>query len=186
MAVIRTKINSQSEEYKTNHANMTSLVEEMEVAFAQLAKGGSESSRQRHVSRGKLLPRDRVDHLLDPGSPFLELSQFAAFGMYDDESPCASIVTGIGRVSGQECMIVANDATVKGGTYYPMSVKKHLRAQAIAEENCLPCIYLVDSGGANLPHQDEIFADGRHFGRIFYNQANMSSKGIPQIASVMG
>ncbi|HJP52088.1 MAG TPA: carboxyl transferase domain-containing protein [Pseudomonadales bacterium] len=147
---------------------------------------GNESSRQRHVDRGKLLPRDRVNQLLDPGSPFLEFSQFAAYEMYDDESPCASIITGIGRISGSECVIVVNDATVKGRTYYPVSVKKHQRAQVIAEQNHLACVYLVDSGGANPPHQDEMFADGQHFGRIFFNQANMSSKGISQLAAVMG
>lgn len=165
---------------------MAGLVKDMREKFSTLERGGNEASRQRHEGRGKLLTRDRVSTLLDPGSPFLELSQFAAYGMYNNEAPCASIVTGIGRVSGQECMVIANDATVKGGTYYPLTVKKHLRAQAIAEQNNLPCLYLVDSGGANLPHQDEIFADRNHFGRIFFNQANMSAKGIPQIAVVMG
>ncbi len=148
--------------------------------------GGGKASRDRHVSRGKLLPRDRVQALLDPGSPFLEIGQLAANGMYGDEVPSAGIITGIGRVSGRECMIVANDATVKGGTYYPMTVKKHLRAQEIAAQNRLPCVYLVDSGGANLPNQDEVFPDRDHFGRIFYNQANMSAAGIAQIAVVMG
>lgn len=186
MSVIQSKVSTHTEEYKSNFQAMSQLAREMREKFDAVKPGGSESSRKRHVDRGKLLTRDRVEQLLDPGSPFLELSQFAALGMYDNEAPCAGIVTGIGRVSGQECMIIANDATVKGGTYYPITVKKHLRAQAIAEQCHLPCIYLVDSGGANLPHQDEIFADRFHFGRIFYNQANMSAKGIPQIAAVMG
>src|SRR5690606_11414645 len=142
--------------------------------------GGPEKARTKHVARGKLLPRDRVDQLLDPGSPFLELSALAANGLYDDQAPAAGIIPGIGRVSGRECVIVANDATVKGGTYYPMTVKKHLRAQEIALHNNLPCIYLVDSGGAFLPKQDEVFPDREHFGRIFYNQATMSARGIPQ------
>lgn len=148
--------------------------------------GGGEKARDRHVSRGKILPRERVSRLLDPGSPFLEVGMFAAHGLYDGASPAAGVVAGIGRVSGRECMIVCNDATIKGGTYFPMTVKKHLRAQEIAEANRLPCIYLVDSGGANLPNQDEVFPDRDHFGRIFFNQANMSAKGIPQIAVVMG
>lgn len=162
------------------------LVAELNTKLATAALGGSEQSRQRHVSRGKLLPRDRVDRLLDPGSPFLELAPLAADGMYDDECPGAGIITGIGRVSGRECVIVANDATVKGGTYYPVTVKKHLRAQEVALGNRLPCIYLVDSGGAFLPRQDEVFPDREHFGRIFYNQATMSAAGIPQIAAVLG
>ena len=153
---------------------------------AEAAKGGSEKHRERHVSRGKLLPRDRVERLLDPGSPFLEIGQLAACDMYDGEVPGAGIIAGIGRVSGRQVMIVCNDATVKGGTYYPLTVKKHLRAQEIAEQNRLPCVYLVDSGGANLPHQAEVFPDRDHFGRIFFNQAQMSSKGIAQIACVMG
>jgi 3-methylcrotonyl-CoA carboxylase beta subunit len=153
---------------------------------AETALGGGEAARAKHVARGKLLPRDRVEMLLDPGAPFLELSPLAAWGMYDDESPGAGIITGVGRVSGRECVIVCNDPTVKGGTYYPVSIKKHLRAQRVAEENRLPCIYLVDSGGAHLPSQDEVFPDEQHFGRIFYNQANMSAAGIPQIAVVMG
>ncbi|MCB1645945.1 MAG: methylcrotonoyl-CoA carboxylase [Pseudomonadales bacterium] len=186
MSVIKSKINPYSEEFRHNQTHMNRLVSEMRSRFAELSLGGNETARERHTARGKLLPRDRLDQLLDPGSPFLELSQFAAWDMYDDEAPCASIITGIGRVSGLECMIIVNDATVKGGTYYPMTVKKHLRAQAIAEQCHLPCIYLVDSGGANLPHQDEIFADRFHFGRIFYNQANMSAKGIPQLAAVLG
>lgn len=152
----------------------------------KISKGGGDKARERHLSRGKLLARDRIEALLDPGSPFLEFSQFAAYEVYDEPVPAAGIVTGIGRVAGRECVIVANDATVKGGTYYPLTVKKHLRAQEIAAENHLPCIYLVDSGGANLPNQDEVFPDRDHFGRIFYNQANMSAAGIAQIAVVMG
>ncbi len=165
---------------------MLELVAELREKTARAVQGGSESSRQRHQSRGKLLARDRVDLLLDPGAPFLELSALAANGMYGDSVPSASMVTGIGRVSGQECLIVANDATVKGGTYYPMTVKKHVRAQEIARENNLPCIYLVDSGGAFLPLQEDVFPDKDHFGRMFYNQANMSAQGIPQVACVMG
>lgn len=162
------------------------LVAELQSKLAVAALGGNERARERHVSRGKLLPRERVDRLLDPGGPFLELSPLAATGMYGDESPGAGIITGIGRVSGRECVIVANDATVKGGTYYPMTVKKHLRAQEVALHNRLPCIYLVDSGGAFLPRQDEVFPDREHFGRIFYNQATMSAKAIPQVAAVLG
>jgi 3-methylcrotonyl-CoA carboxylase beta subunit len=162
------------------------LVKELNAKLAAAALGGSERARERHVARGKLLPRDRVDRLLDPGSPFLELAPLAAGGMYDDECPGAGIIAGIGRVSGRECVIVANDATVKGGTYYPITVKKHLRAQEVALQNRLPCIYLVDSGGAFLPRQDEVFPDREHFGRIFYNQATMSAKGIPQVAAVLG
>ncbi|BCI82910.1 carboxyl transferase domain-containing protein [Mycobacterium sp. SMC-18] len=162
------------------------LVAELKGKLATAALGGSERSRERHVGRGKLLPRDRVNGLLDPGSPFLEIAPLAAGGMYDDECPGAGMIAGIGRVSGRECMIVANDATVKGGTYYPITVKKHLRAQEIASQNQLPCIYLVDSGGAFLPRQDEVFPDREHFGRIFFNQANMSARGIPQIAAVLG
>ena len=162
------------------------LVAELRDKLAAAALGGPPRARERHVARGKLLPRERVDELLDPGSPLLELSPLAADGMYDDECPGASLITGIGRVSGRECVIVANDATVKGGTYYPVSVKKHLRAQEVAGQNSLPCIYLVDSGGAFLPRQDEVFPDRDHFGRIFYNQATLSAKGIPQIAAVLG
>lgn len=162
------------------------LVEQLRTKLATAALGGPERARERHVGRGKLLPRDRVDGLLDPGSPFLEVAALAADGMYDDECPGAGMITGIGRVSGRECMIVANDATVKGGTYYPITVKKHLRAQEIAGQNRLPCIYLVDSGGAFLPRQDEVFPDREHFGRIFYNQANLSAQGIAQIAAVLG
>ncbi len=165
---------------------MTTLVEELHARMAIAALGGDERSRKRHVERGKLLPRERVERLVDPGSPFLELSPLAAFGMYDGAIHAAGLITGIGRISGRECVIVCNDATIKGGTYYPMTVKKHLRAQEIARENRLPCVYLVDSGGANLPNQAEIFPDREHFGRIFFNQANMSAAGIPQIASVMG
>src|ERR1700691_1247116 len=162
------------------------LVSQLRDRLAVAALGGPERARARHVDRGKLLPRDRVDGLLDPGSPLLEVAPLAADGMYDDECPGAGIITGIGRISGRECMIVANDATVKGGTYYPITVKKHLRAQEIAGQNRLPCIYLVDSGGAFLPRQDEVFPDRDHFGRIFYNQARLSSEGIAQIAAVLG
>src|SRR6476619_7328405 len=162
------------------------LVDQLRAKLATAALGGPECARERHVSRGKLLPRDRVDGLLDPGSPFLELAPLAADGMYDDDCPGAGMIAGIGRVSSRECMIVANDATVKGGTYYPITVKKHLRAQEIAGQNRLPCIYLVDSGGAFLPRQDEVFPDREHFGRIFYNQAKLSADGIPQIAAVLG
>ncbi len=165
---------------------MRELVEELRDRLTVVRRGGSEAARERHLGRGKLLARDRVDRLLDPGSPFLELSPLAATGMYDDAVPSAGIVTGIGRVSGRECVVVANDATVKGGTYYPMTVKKHLRAQEVARANRLPCLYLVDSGGAYLPMQDEVFPDREHFGRIFFNQANLSAQGIPQVAAVMG
>ena len=165
---------------------MRELVEELRTTLATVREGGGEASRQRHVARGKLLPRDRVDHLLDPGSPFLEIAPLAAYEMYAGEVPSAGIVTGIGRVNGRDCVIVANDATVKGGTYYPLTVKKHLRAQTIAQQNNLPCIYLVDSGGAFLPMQDEVFPDREHFGRIFFNQAQMSAQQIPQVAAVMG
>ena len=165
---------------------MRELVDELRERLARVREGGSPTARDRHTARGKLLVRDRVDRLLDPGSPFLELSPLAAYGMYDDAVPAAGIVTGIGRVSGRECVVVANDATVKGGTYYPITVKKHLRAQQVAADNHLPCVYLVDSGGAFLPMQDEVFPDREHFGRIFYNQATLSARGIPQIAAVMG
>jgi len=172
---------------RTSHRDQhLTLVTELKSKLAAAALGGSPRSRERHVGRGKLLPRDRVDGLLDPGSPFLELSPLAADGMYDDECPGAGMIAGIGRISGRECMVVANDATVKGGTYYPITVKKHLRAQEIAADNALPCIYLVDSGGAFLPRQDEVFPDREHFGRIFFNQANLSARGIPQIAAVLG
>ncbi|QQX89423.1 methylcrotonoyl-CoA carboxylase (plasmid) [Cupriavidus necator] len=186
MPIIETKLNARSESFKANAESMQALVADLEARIAKLAEGGGEDARDKHLSRGKLLPRERVQQLLDPGTPFLELSQLAAYDMYDNAAPGAGIITGIGRVAGQECVIVCNDATVKGGTYYPMTVKKHVRAQEIAEENNLPCIYLVDSGGANLPNQDDVFPDRDHFGRIFYNQANLSKQGIPQIAVVMG
>ena len=171
---------------KGNAAAFAELLAELRARRAAAALGGTASSRQRHVERGKLLPRDRVDGLLDPDTPLLELSPLAAHDMYDDESPAAGLITGIGQISGRRCIIVANDATVKGGTYYPVTVKKHLRAQEIALENRLPCVYLVDSGGAFLPAQDDVFPDREHFGRIFYNQARLSAAGIPQIAAVMG
>jgi 3-methylcrotonyl-CoA carboxylase beta subunit len=183
---IDSKITTDSEEFRARAAHNRALAEKLRADVAEAAKGGPEKHRQRHVERGKLLPRDRVERLLDPGSPFLEIGQLAACDMYDSEVPGAGIIAGIGRVSGRQVMIVCNDATVKGGTYYPLTVKKHLRAQEIAEQNRLPCVYLVDSGGANLPHQAEVFPDRDHFGRIFYNQAQMSSKGIAQIACVMG
>ncbi|WP_298910702.1 carboxyl transferase domain-containing protein [uncultured Aliiroseovarius sp.] len=175
-----------SEAYKANREGHLEALKVVADAAAAAVGGGGQKSRDRHLSRGKMLPRDRVSNLLDPGSPFLEVGATAAHDMYDNAAPCAGVIAGIGQVHGQECMIVCNDATVKGGTYYPMTVKKHLRAQEIAEECNLPCIYLVDSGGANLPQQDEVFPDRDHFGRIFYNQARMSAKGIPQIAVVMG
>ncbi len=186
MSVIKSKINPRSDEFANNRTAMQALVDDLRARVEQVSQGGGEKARERHLSRGKLLPRDRIQVLLDVGSPFLELSQLAAGDMYDDDVPSAGIITGIGRVAGRECMIVANDATVKGGTYYPVTVKKHLRAQEVAQQNHLPCIYLVDSGGANLPSQDEVFPDRDHFGRIFFNQANMSAMGIPQIAVVMG
>jgi 3-methylcrotonyl-CoA carboxylase beta subunit len=191
MPQIESKLNPRSEDFKANAAAMQAVVDDLRDKVARIALGGGEAASAKHVARGKLLPRDRVQMLLDPGTPFLELSQMAAYGMYQDANgadaaPAAGIITGIGRVAGQECVIVCNDATVKGGTYYPMTVKKHLRAQEIADQNNLPCIYLVDSGGANLPNQDDVFPDRDHFGRIFYNQANLSAKGIPQIAVVMG
>ena len=186
MESLRSKLNTRSEEFQANAKHMRSLVEDLRGKAAEVSQGGGEAARAKHTGRGKLLPRDRVNHLLDPGTPLLEIGQLAAYGMYDDDAPSAGVIAGIGRVQGVECMIVANDATVKGGTYYPMTVKKHLRAQEIAEQNNLPCIYLVDSGGAFLPKQDEVFPDRDHFGRIFFNQANMSAKGIPQIAVVMG
>ena len=186
MSLIKSSINTRSAEFLANAEAMRTQVADLRETAARVAQGGGEAARAKHTARGKLLPRDRVNHLLDPGTPFLEVGQLAAYGMYGDEAPSAGVVTGIGRVQGVECMIVANDATVKGGTYYPMTVKKHLRAQEIAEQNNLPCIYLVDSGGAFLPMQDEVFPDRDHFGRIFFNQANMSAKGIPQVAVVMG
>ncbi len=183
MAVLPPGISDAAEGFDANRASMLGAISEMNAAIDQAHAGGDEQSLARHLSRGKLAPRDRVARLLDPGSPFLEIGLVAAHGMYDDESPSAGLITGVGRVRGRDCMIVCNDATAKGGTYYPMTVKKHLRAQEIALQNRLPCIYLVDSGGANLPRQDEVFADRDHFGRIFFNQANMSAAGIPQIAS---
>ncbi|MCH2057381.1 MAG: methylcrotonoyl-CoA carboxylase [Thalassotalea sp.] len=186
MPKITSKINTRSAEFIENAEHMQAQVDDLKAKLETIKLGGGEKSRERHLSRGKLLPRDRVYQLLDEGSPFLELSQLAAYEVYDDNVPAAGIITGIGRVGGQECIIVANDATVKGGTYYPLTVKKHLRAQTIAQENNLPCIYLVDSGGANLPNQDDVFPDREHFGRIFFNQANMSAQNIPQIAVVMG
>lgn len=186
MSKIQSKINTKSQAFEENAQHMQQQVNDLRDKVAQIKQGGGEKSNKRHTDRGKLLPRERINALLDPGSPFLELSQLAAWNVYDDYVPAAGIISGIGRVSGQECMIVANDATVKGGTYYPLTVKKHLRAQTIAEQNNLPCIYLVDSGGANLPRQDDVFPDREHFGRIFFNQANLSAKNIPQIAVVMG
>jgi 3-methylcrotonyl-CoA carboxylase beta subunit len=186
MTILTSQLNPRSDDFKANVAAMHVVVADLRKTVDQVALGGSESARQKHLARGKLLPRERVNALIDPGSPFLELSQLAAWGMYGGDVASASVITGIGRVNGVECMIVANDATVKGGTYYPLTVKKHLRAQEIALENHLPCIYLVESGGAFLPLQDEVFPDRDHFGRIFYNQANLSAAGIPQIAAVMG
>ena len=186
MPAIKSQLSVRSEDFKKNSERMRALVADLREKVAHVTRGGDEASRKRHVGRGKLLPRERVRTLLDPGSPFLEVGQLAAHGMYGDDAPGAGIITGIGRVSGRECAIVANDATVKGGTYFPITVKKHLRMQEIAAQNRLPCIYLVDSGGANLPNQDEVFPDREHFGRIFYNQANLSAMGIPQLACVMG
>jgi 3-methylcrotonyl-CoA carboxylase beta subunit len=186
MSTIKSQINTRSAEFQANADAMRGLVADLQDKAGQVMLGGGQAARDKHVSRGKLLPRDRIDHLLDAGSPLLEIGQLAAYGMYDNDAPSAGVIAGIGRVQGVECMIVANDATVKGGTYYPMTVKKHLRAQEIAEQNRLPCLYLVDSGGAFLPKQDEVFPDRDHFGRIFFNQANMSAQGIPQIAVVMG
>ena len=191
MPVIETKLNSRSAEFQANAAVLRAAVADLGAKLALSAQGGGSAARAKHTARGKLLPRERVQMLLDPGTPFLELSPLAALNMYpdrdgSDSAPCAGVITGIGRVSGVDCLIVCNDATVKGGTYYPMTVKKHLRAQEIAQQNNLPCIYLVDSGGANLPNQDEVFPDRDHFGRIFFNQANMSAQGIAQIAVVMG
>ena len=184
--VLSTAVQPDSEQFRARAAHNRALAEELRARVAAAALGGPERARQKHTERGKLLPRDRVERLLDPGSPFLEIGQLAACDMYHGEVPGAGLIAGIGRVSGRQVMIVCNDATVKGGTYYPMTVKKHLRAQEIAEQNRLPCLYLVDSGGANLPHQAEVFPDRDHFGRIFFNQANMSAQGIPQIACVMG
>src|SRR3954449_10071675 len=186
MTILKTGIDTREAGFADNADAMRSLVADLRDRVHEIKQGGGARSRDRHLSRGKLLPRDRVRTLLDPGTPYLELFQLAAYRVYEEQIPAAGILTGIGRVSGRECIIVANDATVKGGTYYPLTVKKHLRAQEIAQQNNLPCIYLVDSGGANLPNQDEVFPDREHFGRIFYNQATMSGEGIPQIAVVMG
>ena len=191
MTVLETHLNPRSADFQANALAMRKLVEDLNAQIARAALGGGEAARAKHAGRGKLLPRDRVQMLLDPGTPFLELSPLAALGLYPDRdgtdsAPSAGVIAGIGRVEGVDCMIVCNDATVKGGTYFPMTVKKHLRAQEIAQQNRLPCIYLVDSGGANLPKQDEVFPDRDHFGRIFFNQANMSAQGIAQIAVVMG
>ncbi len=187
MSIIESRISNRSAEFQQNRESMQALVADLNARVAAIAAGGGERAREKHLSRDKLLPRDRIDRLVDPGSPFLEIGQFAGYQMYGDDNVAAGgLIAGIGRIHGLECMIVANDATVKGGTYYPITVKKHLRAQAIAEENNLPCIYLVDSGGAHLPSQENVFPDREHFGRIFFNQANMSAQGIPQIAVVMG
>jgi 3-methylcrotonyl-CoA carboxylase beta subunit len=186
MTVLPTSLDLRSAAFRANDAAMRGLVADLREKLARIEEGGGEAARRRHLRRGKLLPRERVRLLLDPGSPFLELSPLAAYGMYDGEVPAAGIITGIGRIMGRECVVVANDATVKGGTYFPITVKKHLRAQEIAGENRLPCLYLVDSGGAFLPAQDEVFPDRDHFGRIFYNQAQLSAAGIPQLALVMG
>ena len=186
MPVLTSSLDVQSEAFARNRAHMRKLVEDLAAKAALAVAGGTAAQRERHVARGKLLPRDRVNRLIDQGSPFLEVGQLAANGMYGGEVPSAGLIAGVGSVAGRECIIVCNDATVKGGTYYPLTVKKHLRAQEIALENRLPCIYLVDSGGANLPSQDEVFPDRDHFGRIFFNQATMSAKGIHQIAVVMG
>ncbi|MFA7579417.1 carboxyl transferase domain-containing protein, partial [Castellaniella sp.] len=186
MPVIESRIQTRSPEFQDNARAMRALVADLQQQLARTARGGSDAARERHLARGKLLPRERVERLLDVGTPFLELSPLAAHDVYDNASPGAGLITGIGRVSGTECVIVCNDATVKGGTYFPLTVKKHLRAQEIARQNHLPCLYLVDSGGANLPNQDEVFPDRDHFGRIFFNQAVMSSMGIAQLAAVMG
>ena len=186
MSVLQSSLSTNAESFKQNAAAHQAALDQVAAAAEQAAAGGGERSRERHLSRGKMLPRDRVANLLDAGSPFVEIGATAAHDMYNGDAPCAGIITGIGHVAGREVMVVCNDATVKGGTYYPMTVKKHLRAQEIAQQNHLPCVYLVDSGGANLPNQDEVFPDREHFGRIFFNQANMSAAGIAQIAVVMG
>jgi len=186
MATLHTQLNTRSSEYAANREAMLTQVEELRALLAQTREGGGAKAQARHTGKGKLLPRERIDRLLDPGSPFLEIGALAAYQVYDEEVAAAGVIAGIGRIEGVECMVIANDATVKGGSYYPLTVKKHLRAQAIAFENRLPCLYLVDSGGANLPRQDEVFPDREHFGRIFFNQANMSAQGIAQIAVVMG
>ena len=186
MHILKTQVNPRSAEFRTNAGALRTVIDDLRAKAQEVEQGGGPVARDRHVARGKLLPRDRVAQLLDPGTPFLEIGQLAAHGMYDGDAPSAGVIAGIGRIQGVDCMVVANDATVKGGTYYPMTVKKHLRAQEIAQQNHLPCIYLVDSGGAFLPKQDEVFPDRDHFGRIFYNQANLSALGIPQVAVVMG
>src|SRR5450432_3615519 len=186
MPVLETSIDPRSDDFRANAESLRTHVGELKDLLARIAEGGGGQARERHVGRGKLLPRERVRLLLDPGTPFVELSPLAGHGLYGEEVPAGGLITGVGQVKGQECVIVANDATVKGGTYFPITVKKHLRAQEIARENRLPCIYLVDSGGANLPNQDQVFPDREHFGRIFYNQATLSAAGIPQIAVVMG
>ena len=186
MPALQTQLNVRSDDFRVNASAMQRLVDDLRTHLTAVAQGGGEAARAKHTARGKLLPRDRVQCLLDPGSPFLELSPLAAHGMYGDAAPSAGLIAGIGRINGVACMVVCNDATVKGGTYFPMTVKKHLRAQEIAQQNHLPCVYLVDSGGANLPQQDEVFPDRDHFGRIFYNQANMSAMGLGQVAVVMG
>ncbi|TXG82973.1 MAG: methylcrotonoyl-CoA carboxylase [Sphingomonadales bacterium] len=186
MSHIGNSVSQSDPQFQQNAAAMQAAVDALRERIARIAQGGPEASRTRHVERGKLLPRDRVERLLDPGTAFLEFSQLAANGVYEDDVPAAGLITGLGQIAGQTCVIVCNDATVKGGTYYPLTVKKHLRAQEIARENRLPCVYLVDSGGANLPNQDEVFPDREHFGRIFYNQATLSAEGIAQIAVVMG
>ena len=186
MSVLRTQLNPAAADFASNRDAMHQLVDNLQSLLNKVAEGGGSAAQERHLSRGKLLPRQRIDTLLDAGSPFLEIGQLAAHEVYGEDVPAAGIIAGIGLVEGVECMIVANDATVKGGSYYPLTVKKHLRAQTIAQQNRLPCIYLVDSGGANLPRQDEVFPDREHFGRIFFNQANMSAQGIAQIAVVMG
>src|SRR5215203_3308748 len=186
MSTLGTFVDTKSEAFEKNTEAFLRLVDELRKHSAEARRGGGEKAQRRHRERGKLPVRERIERLLDPGIAFLELSSLAAYGLYDGRVPAAGIVTGVGRVSGREVMVVANDATVKGGTYYPMTVKKHLRTQEVAEQNYLPCIYLVDSGGAFLPLQDEVFPDREHFGRIFYNQAQMSAKGIPQVAAVMG
>jgi 3-methylcrotonyl-CoA carboxylase beta subunit len=186
LPILGSQVDSNAADFRANAERMRALVEQLKARRAEAAEGGPPRSRERHLARGKLLPRDRVMNLIDPGAPFLELSPLAAYGMYDDAIHGAGLITGIGRIEGRECVIVCNDSTIKGGTYYPMTVKKHLRAQEIARENRLPCVYLVDSGGANLPQWPEVFPDREHFGRIFYNQATLSSLRIPQIAVVMG
>jgi len=186
MPKIKTKVDTKSEEFAANAGVNRALAEDLRHAFGKISQGGSKRARDKHLSRGKLLPRDRVRTLVDRGAPFLEIGQLAAYGMYDNEVPSAGVIAGIGQINDTDCVIVANDATVKGGTYYPLTVKKHLRAQEIAEQNGLPCVYLVDSGGAFLPRQDDVFPDRDHFGRIFFNQARLSALGIPQIAAVLG